>query len=111
MTFFPDNNESFYCSEILLYIIFLLQQDPGIYDFHKKVPDYILYLGRVVPYTAMGLLIVYCLRDVQVLEAPHALPEIISLVVVVLTYLWKRNSILSVVIGTVLYMVLVQMVF
>ena len=77
----------------------------------EKVPDYILYLGRVVPYTAMGLLIVYCLRDVQVLEAPHALPEIISLVVVVLTYLWKRNSILSVVIGTVLYMVLVQMVF
>ena len=82
-----------------------------IFGRGEKVPDYILYLGRVVPYTAMGLLIVYCLRDVQVLEAPHALPEIISLVVVVLTYLWKRNSILSVVIGTVLYMVLVQMVF
>lgn len=82
-----------------------------IFGRGEIVPDYILYLGRVVPYTAMGLLIVYCLRDVQVLEAPHALPEIISLVVVVLTYLWKRNSILSVVIGTALYMVLVQMVF
>ena len=77
----------------------------------EKVPDYILYLGKVVPYTAMGLLIVYCLKDVQVLEAPHALPEIISLAVVVLSYLWKRNSIFSVVIGTALYMVLVQMVF
>ena len=82
-----------------------------IFGRGEKVPDYIMYLGRVVPYTAMGLLIVYCLRDVPVLEAPHALPEAISIAVVVLTYLWKRNSILSVVIGTVLYMVLVQMVF
>lgn len=76
-----------------------------------KVPEYILYLGRVVPYTAMGLLIVYCLRDVSVLEKPHALPEILSLAVVSGTYLWKRNTILSVVVGTVLYMLLVQLVF
>ena len=57
------------------------------------------------------ILIVYCLKDTAVLSAPHALPEMISLTVVVLTYLWRRNSILSVVVGTVLYMVLVQMVF
>ena len=82
-----------------------------IFGRGEKVPEFIMYLGRVVPYTAMGLLIVYCLRDVPVLEAPHALPEIISLAVVTLTYLWKRNSILSVVIGTVLYMFLVQSVF
>ena len=82
-----------------------------IFGRGEKVPDYIMYLGRVVPYTAMGLLIVYCLRDMPVLEAPHALPELISLAVVTLTYLWKRNTILSVVIGTALYMVLVQMVF
>lgn len=82
-----------------------------IFGRGEKVPDYIMYLGRVVPYTAMGLLIVYCLKDVQILEAPHALPEIISLAAVCLTYLWKRNSIFSVVIGTVLYMILVQRVF
>ena len=82
-----------------------------IFGRGEKVPDYIMYLGKVVPYTAMGLLIVYCLKDVQVLEAPHAVPEIISLAVVVMTYLWKRNSILSVVIGTVLYMFLVQKMF
>ena len=56
----------------------------------------------------MGLLIVYCLKDVQVMAAPHALPEIAAMAVVVLSYLWKRNSILSVVIGTVLYMLMVQ---
>ena len=82
-----------------------------IFGRGEKVPDYIMYLGRVVPYTAMGLLIVYCLRDVPVLEAPHAMPEFISLAVVVLTYLWKRNTIFSVVVGTVLYMVFVQMAF
>ena len=82
-----------------------------IFGRGEKVPEFILYLGRVVPYTAMGLLIVYCLRDMPVLEAPHGLPEIISLAVVTVTYLWKRNTILSVVIGTALYMFLVQSVF
>ena len=76
-----------------------------------KVPDYIMYLGRVIPYTAMGLLIVYCLKDVSVLRGSHMLPEIIALAVVVLLYLWKKNTIISVVIGTILYMVMVQTVF
>ena len=78
-----------------------------IFGRGEKVPEFILYLGRVVPYTAMGLLIVYCLRDMPVLDAPHGLPEIISLTVVTGTYLWKRNTILSVVAGTALYMFLV----
>ena len=82
-----------------------------IFGRGQKVPPYILYLGKVVPYTAMGLLIVYCLKDVQVMAAPHALPEIIALAVVSAAYLWKRNSILSVVVGTAVYMFLVQVVF
>lgn len=82
-----------------------------IFGRGEKVPEFILYLGRVVPYTAMGLLIVYCLRDMPVLEAPHGLPELISLAAVTVTYLWKRNTIMSVVIGTALYMFLMQSVF
>ena len=82
-----------------------------IFGRNEKVPDFVLYLGRVVPYTAMGLLIVYCLKDVSFLSGSHALPEIISLAVVSVTYLVKRNTILSVVIGTIVYMVLVQAVF
>jgi len=82
-----------------------------IFGRGEKVPEFILYLGRVVPYTAMGLLIVYCLRDMPVLDSPHGIPEMISLAVVTGTYLWKRNTILSVVAGTVLYMFLVQSVF
>ena len=82
-----------------------------IFGRGERVLEFILYLGRVVPYTAMGLLIVYCLRDVPVMDAPHGLPEIISLAVVTVTYIWKRNTILSVVIGTALYMFFVQSVF
>ena len=82
-----------------------------IFGRGEKVPDFILYLGETVPFTAMGLLIVYCLKDVPVIEAPHALPEIIALTIVSATYLWKKNTIFSVVIGTAVYMVLVQMVF
>ena len=82
-----------------------------IFGRGKEVPDYILYLGKVVPYTAMGLLIVYCLKDIKVTEAPHALPELIAMAVVSITYIWKRNAILSVIVGTALYMLLVQHVF
>ena len=82
-----------------------------IFGRGEKVPGYIVYLGKVVPYTAMGLLIVYCLRDVSFLEGSHSLPEIIALAVVSISYIWKKNAILSVVIGTVLYMFLLQMVF
>ena len=82
-----------------------------IFGRGEKVPGYIVYLGKVVPYTAMGLLIVYCLRDVSFLEGSHGLPEIIALAVVSISYIWKKNAILSVVIGTVLYMFLLQMVF
>lgn len=82
-----------------------------IFGRGEKVPDLILYLGKVVPYTAMGLLIVYCLKDVQVLSGSHALPELIALGTVAASYLWKRNTIFSVVLGTALYMFLVQLVF
>ncbi|MBQ3425357.1 MAG: AzlD domain-containing protein [Clostridia bacterium] len=77
-----------------------------IFGRGEKVPGYILYLGKVVPYTAMGLLIVYCLRDVSLWEAPHALPEAAALAVVAGSWLWKRNSILSLVAGTAVYMAL-----
>ena len=84
---------------------------PLIFGRGEKIPAYIVYLGKVIPYAAMGLLIVYCLKDVSFLEAPHAAPEAIALAIVSGTYLWKRNTILSVTVGTVVYMLLAQFVF
>ena len=82
-----------------------------VFGRNEKVPEFILYLGKVIPYTAMGLLIVYCLRDVSIVHGSHGLPELIAMAAVTASYLWKRNTILSVIIGTVLYMFLLQMVF
>ncbi len=77
----------------------------------KKMPRYVEYLGQVLPYATMGLLVVYCLKGVSPFIWPFGLPELISCVAVVLLHVWKRNSLLSIGGGTLLYMLLVQTVF
>ena len=77
----------------------------------KKIPEYVEYLGKTLPSAAMGLLVVYCLKDVDVWSGSHGLPEIIAVAVIVVLHWWKGNSLLSIGAGTVLYMALVQAVF
>ena len=77
----------------------------------KPVPTVVEYLGRTLPAAMMGLLVVYCLRNVDIAAAPHGLPELIALAAVTALHLWKRNVLLSIGVGTALYMVLVQAVF
>ena len=82
-----------------------------IFGGGKKTPDIIVYLGKVLPYAIMGMLVVYCLKDVDFLAAPHGAPELISCVAVAVLHIWKRNTLLSIGFGTVFYMILVQLVF
>ena len=77
----------------------------------KKRPVVIDYLADVLPYAIMGMLVVYCLKSVSLVTAPHGLPELIACVAVVLLHLWKRNTLLSIIAGPAVYMVLVQVVF
>lgn len=77
----------------------------------RKTPDVILYLSRVLPSAIMGMLIVYCLRKVSLLSGNHGLPELLACACVVALHLWKRNTLLSIAAGTVIYMLLVQVVF
>lgn len=77
----------------------------------KPTPAYISYLGRVLPCATMALLVVYCLKHVQPLAAPYGLPELISIVLVALIQYFSRNTLASIVCGTVAYMVLIQKVF
>ena len=69
------------------------------------------YLGKVLPYAIMGMLVVYCLKGASFVKAPYGAPEGIACAVVVGLQVWKRNTFLSIIAGTVSYMVLVQMVF
>ncbi len=79
--------------------------------FRKKTPPYIAYLGRVLPSAIIGMLVIYCLKDVKPASAPHGIPELIAGLCVVGLQAWKRNSLLSILSGTVIYMLLVQAVF
>ena len=77
----------------------------------KRPPEVVTYLGNVLPPVMMGLLVVYCLKSVPVLSYPHGLPELIAIAFIVVLHLWRKNVLLSIGCGTVLYMVLVQAVF
>jgi len=82
-----------------------------VFSKGKKTPLVVEYLGKVLPFAIIGMLVVYALRYVTVLQYPFGLPEAISGLFVVLIHKWKHNLMLSIGGGTLLYMMLVQMVF
>lgn len=77
----------------------------------KPTPKYIQYLGKVLPGAVFGLLVIYCLKNVSVFEGSRGIPEFIGILAVVALHRWKRQMLLSIAGGTILYMVLVQLVF
>lgn len=79
--------------------------------FQKKTPKAILFLGDVLPYAVISMLVVYCLKGVNVLAGNHGLPELIAIALVVGLHKWKHNTLLSILAGTISYMILVQVVF
>ena len=82
-----------------------------VFPAGKPTPRYIQYLGKVLPAAVFGLLVVYCLRNVDLFAGSHGIPEFLAILVVVVLHLWKRQMLLSIAGGTVCYMLLVQLVF
>lgn len=82
-----------------------------VFSSKKPTPRFVSYLGKALPAAVFGMLVVYCLKNVNVLSGSHGLPELISIAVVVTLHLWKRQMLISVAGGTVCYMLLVQFVF
>lgn len=82
-----------------------------VFPESKQPPRFIGYLGRVLPFAMTGLLVVYSLKDVSPMTGNHGIPELIAMAVIVALHAWKRNMLLSIAGGTILYMVLVQLVF
>ena len=82
-----------------------------IFGEKRKTPDLVLYLGKVLPFAIMGMLVIYSLKDVKPLSFPFGIPELIGCAVVTVLHIWKRNTLLSIGVGTVTYMLLVQFVF
>lgn len=84
---------------------------PFILFSNKDESPYIDYLGKVLPYAAIGLLVVYCLKGITLTSSPHGAPEAIAIMVIAILHYWKENTLLSIGVGTVLYMILVQAIF
>ena len=82
-----------------------------IWSGDRKTPPIIHKLSRSLPYAIMGMLVVYCLKGIGFRAAGDWLPALISCAAVVLSYLWKRNTLLSILLGTLCHMLLVQLVF
>lgn len=82
-----------------------------IFRDQNKIPKSIEYLGKTLPYAITGFLVVYCLKDVNFTSGTYGLPEIISIVFIICIHLWRKNTLLSVVSGTLIYMALVNFIF
>ena len=82
-----------------------------IFRENHRTPQAITYLGKVLPCAIMGMLVVYCMKDVAFLAYPYGLPELIGCAITAGLHIWLRNSLLSIGVGTVSYMLLVQLVF
>lgn len=82
-----------------------------LFPEHKKIPNYMKYLADILPFTIIGMLVVYCLKDINVTSTPFALPEAISILAIIVLHVWKKNTLLSIGGGALLYMILIQYVF
>ncbi|MBE7047884.1 MAG: branched-chain amino acid transporter AzlD [Ruminococcaceae bacterium] len=83
----------------------------AIFNGKRKTPQIIEKFGKVLPYAIMGMLVVYCLKDLNFASVSNYLPALISSFVVGILYVWKRNTLISIICGTICYMILVQIIF
>ncbi len=81
-----------------------------VYGGRRKIPQRIIDLGNILPCAIMGMLVVYCLKDVKIFEAPFGIPTFVASLVVVLLHIRKKNSLLSIVGGTAVYMILINFI-
>ena len=80
--------------------------------FHedRKTPDFVQYIGKFLPSAVFGMLVIYCVRNVDFLHGSHGLPELVSILATGGIHLWKRQMLLSIAGGTICYMLLIHLV-
>jgi len=83
----------------------------ALFAGRQKSHPFVAYLGRVLPYAAVGLLVVYCLKSVSLTASPFGIPEAVAILCIAVLHIWKGSTLLSIGAGTAVYMLLVQVVF
>ena len=105
------NNTYALCAILVMALVTaLLRFLPFLVMGNKKTPAYVEYLGKVLPYAVMAMLVVYCLKGIDFTKMPFGLCEIVSVAAVALIHVWKRNTLLSIIAGTVCYMILIRLI-
>lgn len=82
-----------------------------IFNENRKTPAYIQYLGKYLPSAVFGMLVIYCLKNVSLLQGSHGIPELISILITIFLHLWKKQMLLSIAGGTICYMLLIHFMF
>lgn len=82
-----------------------------LFGKNKTTPKYIEYIGKYLPPAVIAMLIIYCLRNINLGAFPFGIPEAMGIVTVAILHMWKRNNLISIIGGTVIYMVAVQLIF
>ncbi len=107
-----DNIHSLLIVLVMAVVTAFLRFSPFIlFPEGRKRPKVVTYLGTVLPYALIGMLVVYCFKGVNVFAAPYGIPELIAAAFSAGIHVWRRNTLLSVFGGVILYMLLVQFVF
>ena len=93
-------------------VTFIIRAIPFVaFGGKREVPVTVTYLGKVLPPAIMVILVIYCIKGIHLLSGSHGIPELLSIAVVTALHVWKRNTLLSIAVGAILYMILVQVVF
>ena len=101
-----------YTIAVISLVTILLRFLPfSIFSGSRATPKIVEKLGKTLPYAIMGMLVVYCLKELNFTSVSAYIPQLIACLVVVVLYVWKRNTLISIICATVCYMVLVQVVF
>lgn len=99
---------AFFAIGVMALVTFLLRALPFVAFRTRKTPAYIDYLGKYLPYAVMAMLVVYCLKGTEILSGSHGIPELIAVLAVAMIHIWKKNTALSVIAGTMIYMILIR---
>lgn len=96
---------------ILAAVTFMTRALPFlIFSRDKQTPKYIQYLGSVLPLAVFGMLVVYCLKDVEWMQGEHGIPEVLGILSTILIHVWRRQLFLSIATGTIVYMILIRVI-
>jgi len=82
-----------------------------LFSGKNKTPASVQYLGKVLPVAIIGMLIIYCLKETPLTSSPYGIPEVISILFILVVHIWKRNTLFSITTGTFTYMCLISFFF